>query len=185
MADATVSTLPPAVQWRLDRLNRTLGAMFEEMGRYDEALLNRSPGPGKWSAIQVMHHVLLAEEMSLRYLRKKLSSPSDIPRTSWGSRWRTFLLWFYLSSPIKAKAPAGVSDEALPAHATLAETQARWLELRRQTSAFLNELKPELFGREVYRHPFAGRLPVTGMLDFFYWHFARHYQQVLKALGPV
>lgn len=178
------ATLPEALQWRLDRLNRTLNALFEELGRLEETQLNRVPASGQWSPIQVMHHLLIAEEQSLGYLRKKLShQPVSLPFIGWKSRWRTFLLWLYLRSPFKFKAPAGVGDEVLPAVATLAETEARWRKLRQDLTDFLANLPADLYAKEVYRHPFAGRMALTSMLDFFYWHFIRHYQQIMRTLA--
>lgn len=180
---ADQTSLPVALQWRMDRLNRTRKALFDELARYEHEALNRVPAPGQWSAIQVIHHLLLAEEQSLGYLRKKLSQPSVIPRTSLLSRWRTFLLWFYLATPLKFKAPASVGDEVLPESSSLLEVEERWQLLRQNMTTFLGSLPADLLLKEVYKHPFAGRLPLTSMLDFFYWHFVRHYQQIMRTLA--
>lgn len=145
--------------------------------------LNHAPGPGKWSAIQVMHHLIISEELSLGYLKKKTSFQSNFEKAGLKTSLRKGLLKIYLSLPFKFKAPKGVSDEALPAFGTLEETMDRWEKARQAMAAFLSQAPEGYSDKEIYRHPFAGKLTLEGMLEFFLAHFRRHREQVIRTLG--
>jgi hypothetical protein len=43
-------------------------------------------------------------------------------------------------------------------------------------------LPDHLYDKEIYKHPFAGRLSLMGMVDFFEHHFRRHREQMRRAL---
>jgi hypothetical protein len=52
-------------------------------------------------------------------------------------------------------------------------------------AAFLDNLPAEYADKEVYRHPFAGRMSLAGMLSFFEAHFINHRRQLYRALRVV
>lgn len=162
---------------------RQVENLLGESEGHDDAALNRRPADGGWSAIQTMHHLILSEELSLAYLRKKLSAQAaTLPKLSLGARTRSFLLWASLSSPLKFKAPKWISTESLPEHATLAETRARWQRIRAEWADYLEQVPPEYMDRLVYRHPRAGLLGWTHLFGFFRTHLSRHRGQMLRAL---
>lgn len=158
-------------------------SLFDELSATDDAVLNMSALDGGWSAIQVMHHLILTEELGLKYVRKKMSFSSKFEKTDIRSWFRTRALWFYLNTPFKFKAPEIVSEENLPGFTTLADTRTRWMNIRREWAEFLAQLPDDLLDKTVYRHPLAGRLGWLGMLDFYHYHFRRHRKQIRRTLG--
>ena len=60
---------------QLDLATTRLLAAAEALG--DEA--TRSPGPGQWSAAQVVHHLLFIESNIVRYVDKKLLADEALP----------------------------------------------------------------------------------------------------------
>lgn len=150
---------------------------------FDDTVLNMAAIDGGWSAIQTMHHLILTEELALQYVRKKLSFNPELKKSGWDARWRTFALWFYLSLPIRYKAPAAVNEEHLPGFTTLADTRKRWTKIREDWSGFLKDLDPGLIDKAVFRHPLIGRLSWAGMLKFFQYHLNRHRKQIERTLG--
>jgi len=163
------------LQLELDVLENTLQA-------YDEEALNRPPAGGGWSAIQCMHHLILSETGSLAYIKKKLSFSPTLPNKNLGSAFRTQLLVAYLKSPIKRKAPGYISGDALPKHASLADTMQQWRKVRQELTDYLAQLDPDLFKKQVYKHPFSGRISIDNMLAFFLVHFQRHGKQALRTV---
>lgn len=156
--------------------------LFAQLDKHSDELLNRTPDGGGWSAIQTMHHLLLTEEKSMAYIRKKLSFNPKLSRIGPGAHWRSFLLWAYLNTPIKFKAPAAVGDENLPQQATLAETKNRWQAIRQEWNTFFEQMPADLVDKAVYKHPRAGKLGFLQLLGFFMTHLKRHRRQIFRAL---
>lgn len=161
---------------------QSVTTILAEMQQHSEALLNSRPTDGGWSAIQTMHHLILSEELSLTYVRKKLSFDPSFDTVGLGARWRSFLLWLSLSSPFKFKAPPFISKENLPEHASLADTRERWLKARADWAEFFEKMPDTLLDKEVYKHPRAGKISWGGMLWFFDTHFKRHRKQIIRVL---
>lgn len=157
--------------------------LLDEVQSHDDAHLNRRPASGGWSALQVMEHLLLSETLSLQYVRKKIGYGGTFEKRGLNTVWRHFLLWAYLSTPIKFKAPALVAEENLPEHSSLADVRTRWEALRADWTQFLEKLPPELADRAIYKHPVAGRLGWPETIAFFNIHFNRHRKQIRRTLA--
>lgn len=170
---------------RLQKLEASLNDLFQELSAYSDETLNTKPAPDQWSALQTMHHLLMAEGYAQRYVAKKLSFKPELNKAGFGDWWRSLLLRAYLGAPFKFKAPAAVADENLPTDTTLAETQQLWLKQRRELVDQLQSYPPELFTKSLYKHPFAGRMTLDGMLVFYQDHFDRHRKQIERTLAAV
>ncbi|MBK8967859.1 MAG: DinB family protein [Lewinellaceae bacterium] len=158
-------------------------ALLERLAASDDSVLNMSAMDGGWSAIQTAHHLILTEELSLKYVQKKLSFQPKLEVPGPDSWFRSNLLALYLYLPFKFKAPDAVGDQSLPGFTSLADTRARWLKIRQDWTDFLEQLPGDLVDKSVYRHPFAGRFGWPGMLRFFQNHFTRHQKQIFRTLG--
>jgi hypothetical protein len=172
----------PSYQTLLETLEQERRELFDLLQVRGDEELNRAPGPGKWSAIQVMHHLIISEELSLKYVRKKLSFKPELQKAGFSERFRRMLLKIYLGLPFKFKAPKGVNDDALPAHVSFSETARRWDAIRLDLAGFLEGVSQDLFDKELYKHPAAGKMTLHGMLDFYLAHFRRHREQIIRTL---
>lgn len=175
----------PNLAKKLNELDRLLDDLHSNLKNKPDEILNRKPGPGRWSALQVMHHLLLAEKLSEGYVRKKLSFNTPVPKAGIAGAFRIFSLYFYLNVPIKFKAPKAVGDEALPGNTTLEETMTAWRANRQSLRALLDGLPADHLGKALYKHPFAGKLSLGQMLFFFNFHFRRHLRQISRTLDEV
>ena len=54
--------------------------------------------------------------------------------------------------------------------------------VRQDFKAFLTNLPEEAFNLEIFRHPRAGKITLTGLIVFFGLHFKRHEKQIWRAL---
>lgn len=167
---------------RLDRMDGQLEALLEQVGQYSHEVQNRVPADGGWTALQTMHHLILAERGSLGYVQKKLSYNPTLTKAGLRERYRAWLVQTYLKTPFKVKAPAVVSGNALPKESNFEEVAQRWRADRTAMRAYLLDLPEEAFSSALYKHPLAGRMSLSGMLGFFDAHFQRHRKQVLRAL---
>jgi uncharacterized damage-inducible protein DinB len=158
-------------------------ALLQELAPLGDDLLNRKPDDGGWSAIQTLHHLILVEENSMAYLRKKLSYGPVLEKPGLSAWARSLLLRLTLQSPIKFKAPKAAGNERLPEHATFRETEAQWQKIRTEWFEFFEKMPAELIDKAVYKHPRAGRQSWVQMLDFFISHFDRHRAQARRAVS--
>lgn len=180
MSTTRATSLDLKLEKRLDQLDKKLNLLFEELKDYSEAQLNRKPRSDKWSVIQVMHHLLLAETKSSNYLQKKLSFNPELKNAGFQSWCRKQGLKFFLWAPFKWKAPTGIAEENLPDNAGFWDTVKQWKEQRIKLREYLDTLPADIFKKEVYKHPRAGRMDIGGMLGSFDWHFNRHRKQIKK-----
>ncbi|MEI6408358.1 MAG: DinB family protein [Bacteroidota bacterium] len=157
--------------------------LLSELESVPDALLNQNPVKGGWTAIQTMHHLIMSEEQSLVYVRKKMSFNPVFERAGIGSYMRSFALWLMLTSPIKFRAPKFIAEAYLPANESLANTRKRWEAIQQEWLHFFAELPTELLPKTVYKHPRAGRQTFRQMVWFFRWHFKRHRKQIMRAIG--
>lgn len=167
---------------RLEQMGEKLEALLNDLSKYDNEKLNTTPADGGWSPLQVMHHLIISENLSLKYVQKKLSFNPELKAVGLSAKWRTFLLKNYLKTPIKFKAPKMVSTEAMPTVSDFQEMAARWKNSRKELKIYLESLPQELDNKAIYKHPVAGRLGLDGMVLFFDIHFDRHRKQIDRAL---
>lgn len=182
----TTKIMRTIILGKLDRIDQMNEKLFRELHHYPDELLNRKPGPGKWSVLQVLHHLMVAEKLSEGYVRKKTSSGTDFPNVPISSYTRLMLLQLNFLLPLKFKAPPAVGDDALPDTSTLAETIAAWKQNRQSLRSLLTDLPEGLLAKGIYKHPLAGKLNAGQMIYFFDIHFTHHLSQIertLKAVG--
>lgn len=178
--------LPPATAALLDRLDADLRRLLQGLLTTPAAVLDKEPGPNRWSVYDVMQHLIIAEGNSYRYLVKKLQDPQQMQRAGLGAAIRAALLVLNLRYGGKFKAPAMADKPAFDPVESLAQLSGKWEEQRQQLRALLAAQPAEVFRLAAYRHPVAGRISLHAMLRFFDAHFQRHLRQInnnLKELG--
>lgn len=167
----------------LNALDKALQKLEDSLRAYPSEQLNRKPAPGQWSPMQVVNHVMMAEAGSLNYLKKKLSDPASIKKAGMGASIRTWLLNFSQILPyLKFKAPAFISEDKLPPFSDRETVFQEWKKGRVVLRAFLESQPQEIFTKEAFRHPRAGRMTISQMLSFFESHLNRHARQIKRAL---
>ena len=125
---------------------------------------------------------MMSENYSLQYVKKKLSFNPELKNAGVKAAIRELALNTYLSSPFKWKAPEAISGDNLPDHETFWKTVQTWKNQRIELREFLETLPDELLKKEIYKHPFTGRISISGMLQFFNQHFNRHNKQIQKII---
>lgn len=170
---------------KLELLDSKLAALREILVPYNYETLSRPLEPGVWSPVQILHHILLAEIVSFRYIQKKIQYTTTFKAAGWYTSLRGVLLKLFFMLPVKFRAPKVVdvnrSKQEFPQN--VEEIFSLWSSLRSDLHDFLASQSEEVLGAEVYKHSIAGRLTLTQMLDFFHYHFDRHEKQILKRLS--
>lgn len=158
-------------------------ALIRSLEVLDRPLLHRKPKNGGWSAMQVLYHLVLVEEHSIAYLRKKLSFKPELPKSGIGAAFRSLLLNISLQLPgLKFKAPKAAASDRIPEQGDLAEIQERWLKTCADWRDFLEQMPDLLPEKALYRHPRAGMLNLDQTIRFLQGHFRRHRRQIMRSL---
>lgn len=141
-----------------------------------EELRFRPDGEG-WNALQIMDHIILSERGTLAYMMKKTSSGwEDIPVATEENAHNSGKLDDALISPSKWKAPSVMPDPTDDRE--LEEVIQYWHGLRIKFGEFVTQLPPEFHERQVFRHPYAGRLNLYHTLSFLSKHIDHHCHQI-------
>jgi DinB superfamily len=172
--------MDPALARRMARLEASRRRALGVAGSAPHAALNRAPAPGRWSALQVLHHVVTAEALTLGYIRKKMQAGLALEQAGPASRLRLLVLQVTLALPLRIKAPATTGD--VPAESELEALRARWDDVRRDLGVLVESFPPELLDRLVFRHPYAGRMTLAHALGTLEAHLDHHIPQVERAL---
>ena len=170
------------LQKEFDLLQRELRLLFEELKVHSNNVLNKKPKPDKWSTLQVLYHLQLAEAGSLKYVQKKLSFNPELKNNNIGSKFREKAINIYMGLPIKFKAPPQVGDGAIPELSEFWTLVSKWRDQRDELGEFLETMPEDLVNKQIYKHPAAGRMSLLGMLKFFRSHIKRHKKQIDKNL---
>ena len=168
---------------KLHALNAKLENLLEDLQAYSHEALNHKPSADSWSSAQVMYHLMLSENYSLQYCKKKLGFKPTLKKAGIGAKVRSLIVQGYLLSPIKVKAPKAVASPMLPEEGDLVSIAKKWRTQRRELEDFFNSLPAEYLDKEVYKHPLGGRLSLAGMIDFLDAHFVNHKKQIFRTIS--
>jgi hypothetical protein len=163
-----------------EALEQQRKALFDELQRQPQEALQHRTGADKWSALQHLRHLELAEAASLRYLRKKLEHTDGIAPAGWGGRMRSLLLrsWFLLGR--KAKAPKALGDP--PPGEDPQAVMEDFARLRAEWANQLEAIPEDLVSKALFRHQIAGRMSLPDALRFFHTHFHHHEKGMRRVL---
>lgn len=170
------------LQEQLQQLDRELDAQLERLSQYSYEQINRQPAPDSWSATQAMHHLILSESLSMQYCQKKLSFEPTLKKAGLLAGMRALLVRYYLLSPFKFEAPPMLATPVLPTESKLEELASQYRAQRVLFAEFIATVPEKYLDKEVYKHPFGGRLSLLGMMDFFAAHFKLHSKQAMRAV---
>ena len=169
-----------------DRLQKSMIELLEEVKDQPDSVLNTPPENGGWSVLQVMYHMVLVEEYSMMYVKKKLSfGEEDIPNAGVKGYFRGIYLRNMFKIPFKVDAPEAVNESNMPSEIRFWEVLKKWKDSRAELGDFLDKAPKDLLKKELYKHPLVGKMTLKNMLYFFELHFKRHRRQLNKVLKQV
>jgi len=169
----------------LKSLDQKLISLLKDLQHYSDAKLNEQPKEGAWSVLQIMQHLMKAEEGGILYIKKKLSFKPELEKAGVMSNMRSIALNISMSAPIKIKAPEGVSGEQLLTNLTFWDVAKQWKQQRKEMERYLESLPVELYDLDVYKHPLTGKMTLSSMLSFFNKHVDRHTSQIRRTLKKI
>ena len=158
----------------LDKLARAQASLLRAADAIPAELWNKRPTESRWSAAEVMAHVMTVERVVVtaasRILRKE---PKQIPLLK---RFRLpFVFVFVERRLLRLKTPIPIDPQLLCAkEATLAELR----EVRRHTLALIERTRDRDLSAYRWRHPFLGSLNAYEWFSLLGSHQIRHEKQM-------
>jgi hypothetical protein len=143
---------------------------------------NYSPSPKKWSISQILTHILVAEQLSVGYMKKKALGIEQLNDSGVAE---SFILELLKVSqripPLKFTAPKVVLSNT-PPPLPIDELINRWQAHRLDLKKFLNSVEDKNVKKLLYKHPIAGRLDARQAMVFFREHIIHHLPQIKRLL---
>jgi hypothetical protein len=158
-------------------LQRRRGAVLAMVAGWPPARLHHRPAPDAWSAAEVLDHLVRVETGLLAAAREGVRAPRRVGlRDRLGLR--VVLRVFRAGRRVRVPASAVVvlPDPAVDA----AGIPARWADAQAALGAFLAALTPAQHRAGICRHPVAGWLSASGLLEFLDVHAEHHVPQLAR-----
>jgi hypothetical protein len=153
--------------------------LLDSLERLSPEALQARPAPGAWSILEIVEHLVVAEQVILQGLPDP-ATLVDRPRTL-RQRCVYPLVVLILRLRIPVKAP---SRRMLPTGgASLAELRERWEETSRWLRAYAEGLPPGGAAKAVFAHPVSGPLTLPQALRLGRLHLEVHTRQI-RARSP-
>lgn len=170
-------------------MNNRLHLRLEQLEHATERLLasaaalgdkaHQAPGPGQWSAAQVVQHLVLSETGIGQYIEKKVLQEEGLQKAGIAAFLKSKLLRVLLRLPFtRFKAPSYLAKMMPEQAPPISELRAEWEAVRRRLERLLNEYPSQLTNRAIFKHPRTGMLTIYQTLDFMLDHVLHHQKQL-------
>jgi len=140
------------------------------------AQLAFKPGPDQWCILQVVHHLVSLEKLSIDFITRFDFNRKN-QKLGFKSKLKSWLLNRSLRSAKRFKAPVLAKEaqaETLNANALVQE----WAQIRQRLEHFLENYPQEKLQHFIFMHPVAGKLNIVQALKFMKNHMHHHVHQV-------
>jgi hypothetical protein len=151
-------TLPLAPREVANALRATLLALRVECLGLPPAVLRWHPAPGEWCVLEVVGHLIEADERGFAGRVRTLLADPDPEFRTWD--------------------PDAVARERQDCARDSAGLLAEWTRLREAGAALVDGLRPEDLAR-TGRHPQVGRLSIADLIAEWVHHDRNHQRQIL------
>lgn len=167
------------IQKNFDSLDQKYTQVLQHLNSLSDDVLYFKAAADKWSIVEVIEHLVMAEENMLAQLTGATSATSLDPQD------RSAKNFHIVIKVMTRDIPVDVPDESMEPHgqSSLAQLLDRWDDIRQKTRAYVNGINSEKAGDLVYRHPFAGPLDMAETLRFIDVHFDNHMRHIERIIA--
>jgi len=161
---------------RFQLLEKNRAEIMNHLASLPEELIHQSQ-QNKWSMMQAMKHVQLAEAGSISYMHKKILAGDAMKSAALMPRLLLTLVDGAFRSGLKFKAPTAIQN---PTVTSLSDLKTDWDATRESLRQFVENYPEKWANKAVYKHPFVGMLSLREALRFFHIHQSQHIRQVYR-----
>lgn len=160
---------------RVESERESLLASLEGLG---EEALRRRPAPDTWSILEVVEHMVQAEDFCL--MNHRDADALEVRPRSLRQRLAYELVVLILEGPVRVSAPVKAMNPE--GTATLHELAERWRESQARLRSIV-ESTQDPRRDAVFRHPVAGPMTPAQAVRMLDAHQRRHIRQIEKRRG--
>jgi len=168
------------LQSLFDNIEIQRHSLLSELKNMPAEKLNHH-SPDKWSINQIVSHLISAEQLSVRYIGKKILGIEQATDTGLYEELKMLLLKASQRLPFKFKAPKKVIENT-PDERDILQLEAQWDSVRKELKEVLEQFSEHQIKREIYRHVRVGMLNIQHALKFFREHVIHHAPQIRRQL---
>lgn len=137
--------------------------------------------PNKWSINQIIAHLIAAEQLSVRYMGKKMLGIDQTTNTGFYGELKMLLLQISQRVPLKYKAPKKVVEHTT-SETDILKLIEQWDDVRSDFKNLLEKIEDHQIRRGIYRHVRVGMINIQHAVKFFGEHVHHHTPQIKKQL---
>jgi len=169
----------PNIQQQHDSLKLKLEALLQRLESLPGESLSFKAGPDKWSVVEIIEHLVIAEKSLLEQLSAHIPVSRLDPAAKTPEKHQTVIK--VMARDIEVDVP----HESLEPHGNIAleDLINQWNNIRAKLPGLLAEIKPEKKDDPVFQHPYGGPLDITDTLQFFEVHFDNHMRHIDRILA--
>jgi len=167
------------IQQKYESLTKKREDLLGQLGSLSRAVLCFKAGPDKWSILEVIEHLVIAEKDLYEQLTGTVPAATLDPKSRTPEKHQTVI------KVMERDIPVDVPDESLEplGRFSLDELVDQWDDIRNKLQGSLAEIKPENKDDLVFRHPYGGPLDIAETLHFIDVHFDNHMRQIDRILA--
>jgi hypothetical protein len=167
----TVPSSDPLLR-RLDTIEKLRSGLLDELAELPPDALTATPIPGKWSILQIVEHLVLAEQSAM----SPPTGKGPLRPATLKNHLRRGIVMFVLRYDIPVKVP---TESMVPLGGrSLAELGSTWETQRMMLRALLLSMDAETRGKPLALHAIAGPLTAAQSLLMLEVHLRRHIRQI-------
>lgn len=161
----------------IEKVTVQLDQILERTNGLNDEQLNFKPSASDWSILQVIQHLIIAETQTNLYLRKKIKAGNVLKSAGLGTKIKTAVLKFFMSTLFKFKAPE-VVDVKMDEEYNYDDQVKEWIFQRNEIISFLNQVDESFINKLLFKHGSGVRMNLVQMLNWTYVHAERHTRQI-------
>ncbi|CAB1063186.1 hypothetical protein D1BOALGB6SA_7969 [Olavius sp. associated proteobacterium Delta 1] len=169
----------PNNQEQYDSLKRKLEALLQRLNSSSGEELSFKAGPDKWSVVEVVEHLVIAEKDLLNQLSTNIPASTLDPEAKTPEKYQIVI------KVMERDIEVDVPHESMEPHGrlTLDDLVNQWNDIREKLQGLLAEIHADNKDDLVYRHPYGGPLDISETLHFFDVHYDNHMRHIDRILA--
>lgn len=161
---------------RLQAFNEKRSALLDELGALDPAMLVAKPLAGKWSMLEIVEHLVVAEKAVFQGMPDPSQLRERPRRLKDRVSYAIVVCVLRYGIPVQVPSPAMIPK----GNRSLGELRRLWDDNQEWLRAYIDGLDQKDISSAVFRHPIAGPLSVEQALHMDQVHLDTHLRQIRR-----